>query len=143
MFAFSFINTLTNIHDEFILNSSKSNVIVKKYQIYVQQQYARYEILRNQTSSSFVISFITFKDKLFYIKIMKNKSNLFSKNSYAKWIQYVWKMKNQFDMNQVNDYVKNSNKIKFFFVVIFLKREFNAQLLWFVKVKNISNQEYI
>ena len=38
-------------------------------------------------------------------------------------------MKNQFDMNQVNDYVKNSDKTKLFFVVIFLKREFNAQLL--------------
>ena len=38
-------------------------------------------------------------------------------------------MKNQFDMNQVNDYVKNSDKTKLFFAVIFLKRESNAQLL--------------
>ena len=52
-------------------------------------------------------------------------------------------MKNRFDINQMNDYFKNFNKIKFFFVVIFLKREFNAQLLWNVKVKNNSNQKYI
>ena len=38
-------------------------------------------------------------------------------------------MKNQFDMNQVNDYAKSFDKTKLFFVVIFLKRKSNAQLL--------------
>ena len=146
MFTFSFvsvISTLTDFNDEFIFDSSESNVIMKKYRAYVRQQHVRYETLRNQAFSSSVISFITSRNKLFYIKIMRNKSNLFSENSYAKWIQYVWEMKNQFDMNQVNDYVKNFNKTKLFFAVIFLKRESNAQLLWSVKVRNISNQEHI
>ena len=146
MFTFSFvsvISTLTDFNDEFIFDSSESNVIMKKYRAYVRQQHVRYETLRNQAFSSSVISFIISRDKLFYIKIMRDKSDLFSENSYAEWIQYVWKMKNQFDMNQMNDYVKNSNKTKLFFAVIFLKRRFNAQLLWSVKVRNISNQEHI
>ena len=142
MFTF-FISTLTNLNDEFILDSSRSNVIVKKYRAYVQQQHARYETLRNQAFSSSVIQITSFKKKSFYVKVMKNKSNLFSEDSYAKWIQYVWEMKNQFDMNQVNDYVKKFDKTKLFFVVIFLKRETNAQLLWSVKVKSNSNQKYI
>ena len=74
---------------------------------------------------------------------MRDKSDLFAEDNYKEWIQYVWEMKNQFDMNQVNDYVKNSDKTKLFFAVIFLKRESNAQLLWSVKTRNNSNQNYI
>ena len=130
------------LDDELDFDFSESNIIAKKYRTYIEQQHARYEILRNAFNFS-IVQIIVFKKKSFYIKIMKNKSNFFSKNSYAKWIQYVWKMKNQFDMNQMNDYVKNFDKIKFFFVVIFLKREFNAQLLWNVKTKNNKNRNYI
>ena len=136
------MNILTNFENEFILNSSKSNVIMKKYRAYIQQQHVRMKTLQRAFVFSIVQIFV-FKKKSFYIKIMKNKSKLFVENNYKKWTQYVWKMKNQFDMNQMNDYVKNFDKIKLFFVVIFLKKKFIAQLLWNAKVKNNSKKNYI
>ena len=141
MFVFFFYNIFIEFDDEFVLDSSKSNVIAKEYRAYIEQQHVRYETLRNAFNFSIVQTIVS-KKKFFYIKIMKDKFDLFSKNNYAKWIQYVWKMKNQFDMNQMNDYTKNFDKIKLFFVVIFLKKRFNAQLLWNVKTKNSFDQNY-
>ena len=111
------------MNEKFLFDFSKSNVISKKFRTYIRQQNERHEIYRRIQIS--IIFSIVIKKKFFYIKIMKNKSNFFSKNSYAKWNQYVWKIKNQFDMNQMNDTLKKhfvtTNKIKFF-VVIFLKK---------------------
>ena len=139
---FNSMSTLTNLENELILNSSKSDVIMKKYRTYIQQQHARMKALQRASVLSIVQTSAS-KKKPFYIKIMKNKPELFVENSYKEWIQYVWEMKNQFDMNQMNDYVKNFDKTKLFFVVIFLKRESIAQLLWNAKVKNNSKINYI
>ena len=132
MSAFS---SFTNINES-IFDFSKSDVTSQKYRAYIQQQTVRYEVLRNRIISS------VSKEKSFYIKVMNDKSDLFSKDNYKKWTQYVWKMKNQFDMNQANEYVDNSDKVKLSFVVIFLKREFSVQLLWNAKARNNSNKKY-
>ena len=140
--------SFTKLSEKILLDFSEVDVTSKKFRTYIRQQHERHEIYRRtQAFQASIISSIVVREKFFYIKIMRDKSNLFSKNSYAEWIQYVWEMKNQFDMNQMNDifqehFVK-TNKIKFFFVVIFLKKDFNAQLLWSVKARNNSNKAYI
>ena len=77
------INTLTNLENEFILNSSESNVIMKKYRAYIQQQHARLETLQNVVTFS-IIQVSVSKKKSFYIKIMRNKSDLFVENNYKE-----------------------------------------------------------
>ena len=136
-----FYSILTELDDESVLDSPEPNAIAKEYRAYIEQQHARYETLRNAPNSP-IVQTIAPKEKPFYIKIMRNKLGLFSEDSYAKWTQYVWEMKNQFDMNQVDDYAKNPDKVKLSFAVIFLKKEFNAQLLWSVKTRNSSDQNY-
>ena len=136
--------SFTKLSEKLLLDLSESDVTSKEFRTYIRQQHERHEIYRRTQIS---ITSTAIKEKLFYIKIMRDKSNLFSKNNYAKWTQYVWKMKNQFDMNQMNDILQKhfvkTNKIKFFFAVIFLKKDFNAQLLWSVKARNNSDKTYI
>ena len=141
---FTSMSTLTDLENELILNSSGSDVIMKKYRAYIQQQHARMKALQNAfTFTLSVVQASVIREKPFYIKVMSDKPELFSGNSYKEWTQYVWKMENQFDMNQMNDYVKNFDKVKLFFAVIFLKRKFTAQLLWNVKVRNNPKKNYI
>ena len=141
---FTSMSILTDLGDELILNSSEPDVIMKKYRAYIQQQHARMEALQSASTSTFSVAQISvIREKSFYIKVMSDKPELFSENNYKEWIQYVWEMENQFDMNQVNDYVKNFDKVKLFFVVIFLKRESTAQLLWSVRVRNNPKKNYI
>ena len=82
-FFVSIISTLTNFENELILNSSESNAIMKKYRAYIQQQHVRLEALQNVVTFS-IIQISVSKKKSFYIKIMKDKSNLFVENSYKE-----------------------------------------------------------
>ena len=85
MFTFfiNIINIFTNFENEFILNSSKLDVIMKKYRAYIQQQHARMKALQRAFVFS-IVQIFAFKKKSFYIKIMKNKSKLFVENSYKE-----------------------------------------------------------
>ena len=82
-FFVSIISTLTNLENELILNSSESNVIMKKYRAYIQQQHVRLETLQNVATSSIIQTSVS-KKKSFYIKIMKDKSDLFAEDSYKE-----------------------------------------------------------
>ena len=77
------ISTFTNFENEFILNSSNSNVIMKKYRAYIQQQHVRLETLQNVVTSS-IIQTSASKEKSFYIKIMRDKSDLFAEDNYKE-----------------------------------------------------------
>ena len=82
---FTSMNIFTNLENEFILNSSKSNVIMKKYRTYIQQQHARMKTLQNASTFTFsVVQIFVIRKKSFYIKIMNDKSKLFSENNYKK-----------------------------------------------------------
>ena len=76
------IISFTKLSEKFLLDFSKSNVISKEFRTYIRQQHERHEIYRRIQIS--IISSIVIKKKFFYIKIMRNKSNLFSKKNYAK-----------------------------------------------------------
>ena len=68
--------------EHFNLFNETMKLISKKFRTYIRQQHKRHEIYRRiQISITFSI---VIKKKFFYIKIMKNKSNLISKNNYAK-----------------------------------------------------------
>ena len=66
MFVFSFYSALIEFDDEFVFDSSKSNVIAKKYRTYIEQQHARYEALRNAFNSSIVQTIVFKKKALLY-----------------------------------------------------------------------------
>ena len=80
---FNNMKNFTNFENEFILNSSESDVIMKKYRVYIQQQHVRMKTLQRAFVFSIVQTFVS-KKKSIYIKIMKNKLKLFAENNYKK-----------------------------------------------------------
>ena len=82
---FTSISIFTNFENELILNSSKSDVIMKKYRAYIQQQHVRMKTLQNAFTFTFsVVQISVIRKKSFYIKIMNDKSKLFSENNYKE-----------------------------------------------------------
>ncbi|KAG6986622.1 structure-specific endonuclease subunit SLX1 [Physcia stellaris] len=128
-------SSLTDINEP-VLDPPGPDATPQEYRAYIQQQAARYEVLRNRATPP------VSKGKPFYIKVLGNKPGLFAGDSYKEWTQYIWEMENQFDMNQVDDSAKNPDKVKLSFAVTFLKRGSSAQLLWNAKAKNNPGKEY-
>ena len=59
--------------------------------------------------------------KLFAIKIIEIQFNKYENESYDKYVKYVKQMKFQFNQNDVEQHINESNRKKIDYVMIFLK----------------------
>ena len=84
------------------------------------------KIVAKRTKNFFIVVF-TIVEKKSIIKIQKKTFDIYKKNAkYETYDEYVMKMKQQFDFNNVK-HKKNMHVQKIKFVIIFLKQTIKKQ----------------
>ena len=74
---------------------------------------------KNSSNESIITNVI--QEKLFVIKIIEIQLNKYEDESYNKYVKYVKQMKFQFNQNDVEQHINESNRKKIDYVIIFLK----------------------
>ena len=75
---------------------------------------------KNFSNESIITNFVI-QEKLFAIKIIEIQFNKYENESYDKYVKYVKQMKFQFNQNDVEQHINESNRKKIDYVMIFLK----------------------
>ena len=134
-------------NDTFFLSKFKINVTQKKQIIYLIQRLIKKQIKTttlfkakvdrltilndndfSQSLKSFknfsnesIITNLVIQKKLFVIKIIKIQFDNYEDESYDKYVKYVKQMKFQFNQNDVEQHINESNRKKIDYVMILLK----------------------
>ena len=72
-------------------------------------------------SNESIVTNLVIQRKFFVIKIIEIQFDKYEDESYDKYVKYVKQMKFQFNQNDVEQYINESNRKKIDYVMIFLK----------------------